>query len=269
VSEASFIPHAEPVVAPGARPARWMLVLHGMFGAAANLRTLASRLAAARPAWGFLLVDLRGHGRSQGALPPHTIAAAAEDLFRLQAHLGLDVEGVAGHSLGGKVALAYAGQRRDTLSEVWILDAQPGPGRPSDATGSPRDVLRMLEEIPQPLPSRQAFVQRVEPRVGRATALWLAMSLRAEDGAYRLILDLVVIRALLEDYARLDLWRVVEDPALSRVIRVVGGGRSPVLSSADRRRLASAGVRVDVLEHAGHWLHVDDPEGLFAAMSQA
>jgi esterase len=264
---ARFIPHAEPVVASGAHPAAWMLVLHGIFGSATNLRTLASRLAAARPAWGFLLVDLRGHGQSQGAPPPHTVAAVAEDLIRLDGELGLAVQGIAGHSFGGKVALAYAERRREALSEVWILDAEPGARGFDESPGSARDVLRLLEEVPQPLPSRRAFLERVEPRLGQATALWLAMSLRREDGRYRLILDLVAIRALLDDHARLDLWRVVEDPALARVIRFVVGGRSPVVSEADRRRLA-ASVRVDTLEQAGHWLHVDDLEGLLAAMSR-
>jgi len=267
VNGTRFIPHSEPVVAAGAHPARWMLVLHGLFGSATNLRTLARRLAAARPSWGFLLVDLRGHGQSQGAPPPHTVAAAAEDLLRLEAELGLDVGGVTGHSFGGKVALVYAGQRRPALSEAWILDAPPGARELDDSAGSALGVLRLLEQVPQPLPFCPVFVEWMAPRVGRATALWLAMSLRGENGAFRLILDLELIRALLDDHARLDLWRVVEDPALAHVIRFVVGGRSPVVSSADRQRLA-ASVRVDTLDRAGHWLHVDDPDGLVAAMSR-
>jgi len=263
---AGFVPYAERIVAGDAPPPRWMLVLHGIFGAGANLRSLARALARSRPGWGFVLVDLRGHGRSQGAPPPHSIAAAALDLLRLDESLGLDVQGVAGHSFGGKVALAYAERRRGNLSEVWVLDARPGPGLPDEGAGSPTAVLSLLESIPQSFPSREAFREHVRPRLGRAIADWLAMSLRAEDGGYRLTLDLVAIRALLEDHVRLDLWPVVEDPVLADAIRFVVGGRSNVLTGADRTRLAGR-VRVHVLEGAGHWVHVDDPEGLVAVMS--
>jgi len=164
------------------------------------------------------------------------------------------------------VALTYAARRPRTLSEVWILDSQPGARVPEADVGSPTAVLSLLEAIPQPLPSRQAFRERVQPRLGRAIAEWLAMSLRAGNGGYRLTLDLAAIRALLDDYSRLDLWRAVEDPVRPGAIRFVVGGRSSVLSDADRRRLAES-VPVYILERAGHWLHADDPEGLLAVMS--
>jgi pimeloyl-ACP methyl ester carboxylesterase len=51
------------------------------------------------------------------------------------------------------------------------------------------------------------------------------------------------------------------------------GGRSNVFSDDDRARLfsissCSAGrVHAHVLPGAGHWLHVDDPDGLFALIS--
>src|SRR5580692_7313306 len=103
-----------------------MLVLHGILGSGNNFATIARRLAAACPAWGFALVDLRMHGQSQGAPPPHTIAAAAEDLGRLEEGLRSPVAGVMGHSFGGKVALAYAARAQHELDQVWVLDASPG-----------------------------------------------------------------------------------------------------------------------------------------------
>src|SRR5689334_12030746 len=95
-----FVPHHAFVTDPAAQPAQWMLMLHGILGSGGNLRTLARRLVERAPGWGFLLVDLRMHGQSQGAPPPHTIAATAEDLMRLTAQLGLPIGGVLGHSFG-------------------------------------------------------------------------------------------------------------------------------------------------------------------------
>src|SRR5690606_41911913 len=43
---------------------RWMLFLHGILGRRSNWRSFSRRWVAARPGWGAVLVDLRGHGDS-------------------------------------------------------------------------------------------------------------------------------------------------------------------------------------------------------------
>ena len=259
-----FQPHVERVVREGAEPSAWMFVLHGLFGSAANLRPVARRLARARPDWGFFVLDLRGHGLSAGAPPPHSIEAVVGDLCRLEASLGVPIRGVLGHSFGGKVALAYA-ERRPDLGAVFVLDSAPGAREPDSGKGSARDVLALLEATPQPLPSRGGFIDDASLRLDRRTAEWLAMNLRAGDDGFRFRYDLAAIRDLLADYHALDLWHVVEDPARAGVIHVVVGGRSDAVPPADRARL-SRHTSVRVLAGAGHWLHADDPDGLHRAL---
>lgn len=252
-----------------------MLVLHGILGSGANWRTFARRLAAASPSWGFVLVDLRAHGLSTGAPPPHTLEAAADDLIRLQAALGKPVRGVLGHSFGGKVALALADRNPQRLDQVWVLDSQPG-ARPEElASERTAAVLRMLEQMPEVLPTRERFVEIVEEQGhDRTFAAWLAMNLRRADDGYRLRVDMSAIRALFESYYRTDLWPVVTHHDKARDMCFVVGGRSEVLGDEDRRRLAAIArrephVRVHTLPTAGHWVHIDDPEGLFAIVSSS
>jgi esterase len=136
----SWIPHHALVAPEGPAPAGWLLFLHGILGSGANWRTVARRLVAARPDWGAVLVDLRMHGRSQGAPPPHTLDAVAADLERLAADLagrGMTVGGVVGHSFGGKTALAFRARAPRGLVETWVLDATPPSRRGSRATRWP------------------------------------------------------------------------------------------------------------------------------------
>lgn len=273
-----FNVHATRVESGGAPPSRWMLVLHGILGSGGNFRSVARRLTLACPAWGFVLVDLRGHGRSLDPPAPQTIAAAAEDLVRLGRSLALPISGVMGHSFGGKVAMAYAGMRRGELDQAWILDA--GPSARPDGEGSVMTgaVLQMLEQMPAPLPSRERFFEIVGERgFERGIAEWLAMNLqRAEDG-YRLRVDLRTIRALLEDYFKQDLWPTLEAPRhlAAREVHVVLGGRSLSVPEADKaryRELAErslGAVSVHELPSAGHWVHADDPEGLISLVTNA
>ncbi|WP_437277772.1 alpha/beta hydrolase [Sorangium sp. So ce375] len=291
-AHAGFVPHHALVSAPSAAPARWMLVLHGIFGSGANWRTFIRRLAeaqaesgapglSARP-WGFILVDLRAHGMSQSPPAPHTIAAAAEDLLRLGDRLGLDIHGVMGHSFGGKVALAYLERRPAGIERAFLLDADPS-AKPAGESGSESPgVLEVLRAIPQPIPSREAFLDAVQAAgFSRAIAEWLAMNVRREGDGFRIRLDLDILNELLTDYFARDLWHVLEDPPAQagpgveqRRIHVVLGGRSASISPASRDRFEALPARapwvsVHVLPRAGHWLQVDDPDGLFDVIRAA
>ena len=245
-----------------------MLVLHGILGSGANFRGFARRLAVSAPAWGFVLVDLRMHGQSLGAPPPHTLASAADDLRRLGEHLALPIAGVMGHSLGGKVALAYTAASPRELEQTWVLDASPGVRRAS--AGMTEAVVRMLREIPEPLPSRERFLELVTARgYPRAIADWLAMNVRRDDDGFRFRLDLDAIEALLEDYFALDLWPVLERAEGARDFHVVVAERSDAFNAEDRARLAelaarSPRVHAHLVPGAGHWVHVDAPDALFA-----
>jgi esterase len=269
----SFVPRHVLVTAPGAEPARWMLVLHGIFGSGANFRTFARRLAAACPAWGFVLVDQRMHGQSQGAPPPHTLATAADDLVRLGGALALPIAGVMGHSFGGKVALAYTERAPQELEQAWVLDASLGPQRERASATEP--VLRLLRAVPQPLPSRERFLEiAAEHGCSSAVAEWLAMNVRRAGDGFRLQLDLDAIEALLASYFATDLWPVLERAEGARAFHVVVAGRSDAFDDEARARLAAIAAReprvhAHLIEDAGHWVHVDAPDALFEMVRAA
>jgi pimeloyl-ACP methyl ester carboxylesterase len=265
--------HHELVQMANTAPARWALVLHGVFGSGANWRMFMRRLCEVRPDWGFVLVDLRGHGRSPPLLPPHDLDAAAADLHDLERHVALPISGVIGHSLGGKVALAYAATRAGELDSVWSLDSQPG-ARDEERNSPTRAVLELLEALPPRFDDRQSFVALVE-KAGqpRAIAAWLAMSLLRDGEGYRLGMDLVAIRSILEDFFRRDLWTEIERHDPRRQLHVVMAGRSYVWRDGDRQRLEQldanrAGVHLHFLDEAGHWVHVDAPDALRDRLAQ-
>lgn len=240
-------------------PSRWLALTHGIYGAGSNWRSIARRINERRPEWGVVLVDLRQHGRSDPGEPPHTIAACADDLRALLAELG-DVRAIAGHSFGGKVALATRG--RVEVDQTWVLDASPSSRR--DAATAPDNlvlrVLDFLERAPRTWATRDDFVAAVaEDGHDVGLARWLAMNLVPDPaGALVLRLDLAAVREMLADYYATDLWDALEAPGAP--VEVVVAERSPTVSAADRGRLAAAPPHVHV-HHvtAGHWLHIDAP----------
>lgn len=265
--------HHEQVTAAGATPTHWLAILHGIFGSGRNWASVARKLVERRRDWGALLVDLRQHGHSEPGEPPHDVAACSADLHVKLIELGqraIAVDAIAGHSFGGKVALALRDLAPKRLRQTWLLDATPGarPDAARDPDNSVARVLALLERMPKQWKSRDAFIAAViadghEPGV----ASWLAMNL--DGDTFRLRLDLVALRAMVEDYYQRDLWHAVESPALPGDVDVVIAERSHAFSAADRARLASAPPHVHVHRvAAGHWLNVDAPAAmidLFAA----
>jgi pimeloyl-ACP methyl ester carboxylesterase len=245
----------------GSNVTRWLLVTHGIYGSAANWRTIARKLHQQRPDWGIVLVDLRQHGRSEPGEPPNTLAACAADLRALFDELpGIEV--MAGHSFGGKVVLATRAIAPPTLRQTWMFDASPSarPGAEADPDNSVPQVLALMERLPKTWPRRDDFIAAVTG-AGQPLPLaqWLAMNVVPdESGAYSLRLDLAAVRSMLRDYYRQDLWSVAFDPALPGELHVVIAERSGALSPDDRARLATAPPHVHVHRiDAGHWLHIE------------
>ncbi len=259
----------------GVTPTRWMFLLHGIFGMGTNFRTMARTLVRERPDWGFVLVDLRGHGASQGLSPPHDLEAAARDLDALERHLGLELSGVAGHSFGGKVAIVWASRRMGALERLVVLDSSPGARRDPPTLESANRVLEVLESMPDRFDRREDFVERLGALgYARGIVEWLTMNVRRDGDRYALRLDLPAIRSMLEDYFARDCWGAMSDPRIAARTDVVVAGRSAVFDEEARARLASSSARnpslhVTLLEQAGHWVHVDDPEGVLRVFLDA
>ncbi|MGH7539618.1 MAG: alpha/beta fold hydrolase [Gemmatimonadota bacterium] len=244
------------------RPARWIYLLHGIFGAGRNWATIARRLIERRPDWGAILVDLRLHGHSQGFPPPHTLAACVRDLAALVRGSDRPADALLGHSFGGKVALLAAPALRPT--RVWVVDSTPSRRAPG---GSAYRMMMMLRRLPAEYADRNAALARLEqeglaPRVAR----WMATNLvLGRDGVYRWRFDLDGLEDLLDDFFRTDVWGVVERAPEGMSLEFVKATESDVLSEAECVRLEAPPARDYVTLHrlqGGHWIHVDDPDGL-------
>ncbi|MCA9580767.1 MAG: alpha/beta hydrolase [Myxococcales bacterium] len=250
---------ARAVVYEDRTPTRFIAVTHGVFGRGTNWLTFARALVRRLPDLGVLLVDLRLHGESPGGSGPHTIAAAALDLASLEVPHGGHLVGVLGHSLGGKIALAFAEPSHPTLRHAWIVDSMPGPSAGEDGEG--QRVLRLLRSLPEEFPDRRTFVSAViDAGETEAVATWLSMNLRAEGDGYRWGLDLDGIEELLRSFHATDLWPTVEGPREGLTVHLIVGGASAAFDEPARKRaLAAKGpnTRVTIVEGAGHWVHVD------------
>jgi esterase len=252
------------VVADGASPSKRLLVLHGIYGRRRNWTNVVRRTAAVRPDWSFELVDLRLHGDSRSMAPPHTVHAAARDLVRLTVAKSLNVSAVAGHSFGGKVALALAAEWRERQLQVWVLDSTPEARVPA---GSAWAMLEAVRAMPLTFASREEAMTSLEARgFSRAVAMWMTSNLTLQGEGFRWQIDFTAMETLLRDFFATDLWHVVGAPAATHDVHFVKARESSTLSAEAVARIERiAAVHPNVHLHhvgGGHWVNTENPDAV-------
>jgi pimeloyl-ACP methyl ester carboxylesterase len=79
----------------------------------------------------LIIPDLRGFGQSTTVDSPYTMDDLASDIAGLLDQLGIEKTAIAGHSMGGYVALAFAGLNPERVSALGLLSTQT-PADPPD-----------------------------------------------------------------------------------------------------------------------------------------
>ena len=74
--------------------------------------------------------DLRGFGQSTTVETPYTMSDMADDLAGLLDHLGIEKTALAGHSMGGYVALAFAKKYPRRVSGLGLVSSQAAADSP-------------------------------------------------------------------------------------------------------------------------------------------
>ncbi|XP_057503078.1 uncharacterized protein LOC130786735 isoform X1 [Actinidia eriantha] len=266
------------------------VLLHGILGSRKNWGTFARRLAHEFPTWQFLLVDLRCHGDSAGIKKrgPHTVASAALDILKLLGKLRLTPRVLVGHSFGGKVALSMVDQVAKPLARpvrVWSLDATPGKVRAgADGEDHPAELISFLRTLPKEVASKRDMVDTlVREGFSKDVAQWVVTNLRQSSrsassaSSFSWVFDLDGIAQMYQSYEETNLWKIVEDVPRGVHVNFLKAERSlHRWALEDLRRIHAAeelaadeggGVEMHVLEDAGHWVHADNPDGLFKILS--
>lgn len=115
----------------GAKPA--LVLLHGITDDGLCWTPVAQAL---EPRYDVVMVDLRGHGKSEAPEEGYTLATVAAEVAGLITALGLKKPGLIGHSLGALSVLTLAGQFPDLPQAIVLEDPPPFWNAPPDP---PRD----------------------------------------------------------------------------------------------------------------------------------
>ena len=246
-----------------------LLMLHGGRDHCRNWDWAA---AALRDEWHIIAPDLRGHGDSQWSTDgSYTMAGYIYDLAQLVHQQRLAPVTIVAHSLGGQVALRYAGIYPDTVARLVAIEGL-GPSPARLKAGSAKTIVERMDEwvaeqrgLAARLPRRYASIEDAFGRMQgenphltaeQARHLTVHGANQNEDGTYSWKFDNYVRAWPPYDMQGRDiqlLWSRITCPTL-----LLYGKESQAGDPAeDGRARHFRNVRVAGIDRAGHWLHHD------------
>jgi pimeloyl-ACP methyl ester carboxylesterase len=258
-----------------------LVLLHGFMDVSASFQFLVDALPAERT---MLALDWRGFGLTESPLvDSYWFADYLGDLDAMLDHFSPTAPvDLLGHSMGGNIAMTYAGVRANRVRKLINLE---GFGLPEPvASEAPRRMAKWLDQLKSPqrirsYKSLQAVADRLQqnnPRLTADKARWLAShwSREAADGQWHLLCDPAHKRVnpiLYREAEALAYRQGITAPILwvegaQTNLLDFYGGRYP-RAEWDKRLAALPHVEREVIEDCGHMLHHDQPEALARRIS--
>ena len=231
-----------------------ILFMHGGFVSSKEWRP---QVAALQDRWRLIVVDLRGHGESGRSKSGYKVEILARDMVRLLDRLGLESAFCVGHSLGGMVGQVMAREHAERVRALVLADTAFG-------------ISSTLWEGAQTWMARATFKVLSIKRIAQLSAAQLGAR-RPDVGPF--------IKAEMMQFAR-------DKAHFHEILRAVTAFDStpwlheiscPTLSivadtnQATRRQAVKMldmipSCKLEIIPHAGHMLHWDNPHAFNHAL---
>jgi 3-oxoadipate enol-lactonase len=205
--------------------------------------------------------DLRGLGQTDAQAETNTMDKFADDVNALLAHLGTGPVVLAGHSMGGYVALAFARRHPQMLRGLVLVSTKAGADTPEGAAGRRATAEKVkLEGI-------DGVVNAMAPKMLAASNHDAAMAAQVRD-LMEPSKPEGVIGALLGMAERPDSTSSLAGIRVPTL--VITGADDTVIPPAESDLLAKniPGAQLRVIPNAGHLVAFEKPHEFNAALRE-
>lgn len=236
-----------------------VIILHGLFGSSDNLARVAIEL---EKNYQVYRVDLRNHGDSFHH-DEMNYPLMAEDLKKVMDHYGIGRANLLGHSMGGKVAMAFALTYPSNVQKLIVADIAPVTYTPHHQA-----ILKALNSVP------------LDTVTNRREADGYLAKYIDEPGVRQFLLKSLDfsnklppvwkfnLSAILENYASILSGNDYSQKFNGNTL-FIAGGKSDYIKSEYKQKIMTLFpmAQLKIISDASHWLHAEKPQ-LFISICQ-
>lgn len=240
-----------------------LIILHGLYGSSDNWVSIARKLAGN---FTVILPDQRNHGQSPHSMI-HDYTAMKNDLHSLVSELGIGKFFLAGHSMGGKTAAAYAIDNQEMLLGLLIADISPFSKRGNDSKEFEQhnQILNfMISTRISGITSRQEIDSLLKNKIDleKTRSLILKNLNRNQDNSFSWKIN---ARALSDNLENI---MAPVEPGNEEItgfpVYFLKGEYSDYLQDTDHKKILEVFPAAEfiTIPKAGHWIHADNPDSV-------
>ena len=195
----------------------------------------------------LIMPDVRGFGESTTAEAQYGMEDLASDVACLLDHLGLDRAAVAGHSMGGYIALAFARMYPQRVLGLGLISSQAAADTPERKEGRYKTAAQVAERgagvVAESMtaklsadPRVQGFVRALIERQSRAALIGALKSMaeRSDSTSVLSSIDLPIVLIHSDGDELIPIERAREMKMLrpkARLIELAGKGHMPMMEA--------------------------------------
>jgi len=239
-----------------------VIILHGLFGVSDNWTSFGRDIS---EHFKIYIPDLRNHGQSPHS-PVFDIPSMVDDLMELIEDFEIRKPILIGHSLGGKVAMSFAVHYPEFVKKLVVVDISLRNYMNNHyqqsllnamlavdfhSARSRSDVDRQLTAVVPDIRIRQFLLKNVYWR-DRKTLDWRP-NLKAIN---------INLPAILQE--------VESEGSYYGPSLFIRGSLSDYITNEDIKQIEIKfpGASVKTIDHAGHWVHVDNPGEFYSVVTE-
>ena len=247
-----------------------LIILHGLYGSSDNWVSIAKNLA---DSFTVYLPDQRNHGQSPHS-EIHDYNSMRDDLFELVTSLHIRKFFLAGHSMGGKTAMAFAVKWPEMINALVIADISPFTNENNKQTIHKQHlaILKTILSIdPATIKSRgeaeNLLTDKIISEKVRGFILKHLQRISGDKFAWKLNAS-ALYNNLDKIMEAIDLQSGSSQPITGFPVIFLKGSNSNYITATDVAQIRKVFPAAEfiVINGAGHWIHADKPDEVASSL---